>query len=141
MAALREDAHDAATTAFIRPRSAALSGPGVAPVSGAALSQVTSPTVAICVVSFQRPVGLARLLHALAALETGRPVSLEVIVVDNDIAGSARTVLDEFRPQAPWPLRYVRQPAQGIPHARNVAVTEAWHADFIAFMDDDEAPL
>jgi len=38
------------------------------------------------------------------------------------------------------PLRYVREPSQGIPFARNRAIEECKTRDYMLFMDDDELP-
>ena len=100
------------------------------------------PRVAVCVVTYQRPSQLAGLLRSLGMLmfpKSSRP-DVEVIVVDNDPAGSARAVCETVGREIGWPVRYVREMRPGIAPARNQAVLAAGsHADFIAFIDDDEA--
>src|SRR5919107_3475810 len=98
--------------------------------------------VAVCACTYLRPRGLARLLEGLAALEVPDGVAVEVVIVDNDAAGSGRSVVDAAREGFPFPLRYVVEPARGIVAARNAAVAEA-SADGpvpVAFLDDDEWP-
>lgn len=98
--------------------------------------------VAVCMITLQRPEGLRRLLTGLNALTFGaEPPELEVIVVDNDSNRSAEEVCNALRPALRWPLRYDVEPRRGIPFARNKAVACALEtADFVAFIDDDEAP-
>jgi succinoglycan biosynthesis protein ExoM len=62
-------------------------------------------------------------------------MQVEVIVVDNDPAGSARSVVQ--RSQLFPEVCYVHEKRQGIAQARNAAI-EATSADWIAFVDDDE---
>jgi glycosyltransferase involved in cell wall biosynthesis len=99
--------------------------------------------VSVCVVTYRRPVGLSRLLRALGELRFVKAgsVAVEVLVVDNDPEGSAAETLAALGPGSRWPLRYEREPRRGIARARNAAVACARErADFIAFVDDDEAP-
>jgi glycosyltransferase involved in cell wall biosynthesis len=94
--------------------------------------------VAICIGTFHRPELLHELLSSISRLtfhRTRRP-TFEVIVVDNDPAGSASEVCREAR--AAIPVRYVIESKRGIANVRNRAVQEAITADFIAFIDDDE---
>jgi glycosyltransferase involved in cell wall biosynthesis len=92
---------------------------------------------AICVVTFRRPVGLARLLEAMAKLEVPEGWEFEVIVVDNDPAGSARPVVEAA---IGLNVRHVLEPERGIPQARNRAMRESEAMPWVAFLDDDEWP-
>lgn len=66
---------------------------------------------------------------------------IEVIIVDNDLAGSARCVYNELCPDFPLQLIYDIEPQQGVSYARNKTVELASLAsDFIVFIDDDEVP-
>jgi succinoglycan biosynthesis protein ExoM len=98
--------------------------------------------VVLCVLTLHRPVGLARCLNAIAALELPdeETVDLRVVVVDNDAGRSGQRVFE--RVLCPWPVEYLVQPDRGIPHARNraVAAAAAADADLVGFVDDDEAP-
>lgn len=97
--------------------------------------------VAVCTITLHRPEGLRALLDGLNALiEPQPPVEVEVIVVDNDPAGSARAVVERAAVRRRWPVRYDIEPQRGIPFARNRAVAVARSADFVAFIDDDEVP-
>jgi len=96
------------------------------------------------VLTFQRPTGLRRAVDAIGRLETPSDgsVSLEAVVVDNDVAGSARAVVEVAAADFPIPLGYVIESVRGIPQARNRAVAIATErgADLIGFIDDDEEP-
>jgi len=94
------------------------------------------------VVSYQRPQGLLRLFGALQEQQLPEPApELRVVVVDNDAAGSARELCEEARRWLRFPLEYRIEKRRGIPQARNRALSEALpRADFVAFVDDDEAP-
>ena len=96
--------------------------------------------VAICIATFRRPEFLQNLLAAIGQLrfqKVSRP-EIEVVVVDNDVSRSAEPVctLSDF----PWTIRYVAEPCRGIARVRNRAIVEVMGADFLAFIDDDEAP-
>jgi glycosyltransferase involved in cell wall biosynthesis len=95
--------------------------------------------VAICVPTYQRPVGLERLLRALGAQEfAGDGPCLSVVVVDNDPEGSAREVCEQAAEWIDDPLRYVIEKRRGIPRVRNAGLEIAMgFADFVAFKDDD----
>jgi glycosyltransferase involved in cell wall biosynthesis len=105
------------------------------------------PKVAVLIATRQRPRMLECLLAALPALErqpfAGEPaIDLEVVVVDNDEAGSSRVVCDacDAGPNG-LPITYVIEPRAGIPFARNTALESARRGtDFFAFIDDDEVP-
>ncbi|MBI2262271.1 MAG: glycosyltransferase family 2 protein [Caulobacterales bacterium] len=94
--------------------------------------------VAIIVPTLRRPDSLEQALRSLFAQErVGDRVS-EIVVVDNDPAGSARDGVEALRPFAPWPLVYVHAPRPGVATARNAGLA-ATRAPLIAFLDDDEA--
>lgn len=94
--------------------------------------------VAIIVPTLRRPESLERALRSLfAQTGVGDRVS-EIVVVDNDPAGSARTGVELLRGLAPWPLVYVHAPRPGVATARNAGLAQT-RAALIAFLDDDEA--
>lgn len=95
-----------------------------------------SPDVSICIASYRRPRGLARLLAGLARQKLPDGFSLEILVVDNDAEGMARSSVSEGLAGAPN-IRWFAEPRQNISHARNRALDEA-RGRFIAFIDDDE---
>jgi GT2 family glycosyltransferase len=95
----------------------------------------------VCVATRCRPVGLENLLGALEALEITDGVTLQVVVIDNDPGGSAKAVCDEAGERHAYSLRYAVEKRRGIPFARNAALAVALsNSDFVAFIDDDEAP-
>jgi glycosyltransferase involved in cell wall biosynthesis len=97
-------------------------------------------SVAICVLTFRRPEGLARCLAGLAALTPpgGVRPGVRIVVVDNDPSASGRQVVEAARHTSPWPIDYVVEPRRGIPHARNHALVAAGDATLVGFVDDDE---
>lgn len=100
------------------------------------------PRVAVCVITFQRPRALRRLLGELRRLEFAEPAPyLRLVVVDNDPAESARSICEVAASELPWPLDYLVEPQPGIAPARNTAIRAALEdAAWIAFIDDDETP-
>ena len=94
----------------------------------------------ICVTTYRRPVGLARLLDALAHLEVPAGWSFDVVVVDNDPDASARPVVEAAPERGGMAARYVHEPERGIAQVRNRALRECASAPWIAFLDDDEWP-
>ncbi|MFJ6678196.1 glycosyltransferase family 2 protein [Microbacterium sp. NPDC091382] len=93
--------------------------------------------VLIAVPSYRRPERLARLLAALAAQrEDVIPHRAEVIVIDNDPAGSAE------KPAQTASVHYRLEPRPGLAAVRNTALDEALSRDVdaLVFIDDDEVP-
>lgn len=91
--------------------------------------------ISICIATYRRPERLRSLLDDLL-LQECRPS--EIVVVDNDAAGSARPVVDaRLAAGAPFPIHYAVQPARNIALTRNRTV-ELCGGDWIAFIDDDE---
>lgn len=74
--------------------------------------------------------------HVAALCEQEMAVSASVLVVDNDPAASARSIVEERFPSA----CYVVEPRAGISAARNRAIHEAGSSDLLVFIDDDERP-
>jgi succinoglycan biosynthesis protein ExoM len=95
-----------------------------------------TPDVSICIASFRRPRGLARLLDSLFRQKLPEGLDVEIVVVDNDAAGEARSeataVCDAART-----ARWFVEPRQNIALARNRALCES-RGRWIAFIDDDE---
>lgn len=101
----------------------------------------TAPQVVIAMLTYRRPECLARILPLL--VEQARTLSppARVLVVDNDPAASARTLVTELSHRAAdYAVDYVHEPRPGIAAARNRALSEAHAADALAFIDDDELP-
>lgn len=103
--------------------------------------QCQEPLVSVCIITYKRPGGLRELLESMAKQDFFAEGGFEVVVVDNDVTGSAGSVVDEFRNSAPdLPVVYEVEPVQGIPQARNRSVRLA-RGSFLAFIDDDETAV
>jgi succinoglycan biosynthesis protein ExoM len=95
--------------------------------------------VAVCVATYARPDGLARLLDGLRAQRVD--ASVRVVVVDNDAAGPCRSLVEAQAPCFALGVRYVVESQRGITYARNRSVREAGDdVGFLAMLDDDEVP-
>jgi succinoglycan biosynthesis protein ExoM len=91
--------------------------------------------ISICIATHRRPERLAELLGDLARQ---RRLPQQIVVVDNDAAGSARAVVDAFRANgAPCAVDYDIQPVPNIALTRNRTIAMAT-GDWIASIDDDE---
>ncbi len=90
--------------------------------------------ISVCLATYRRIPQLTALLSDL--LEQTRPPD-ELAVVDNDAAGSARAVVEDFARRAPFPVHYEVQPEKNISLTRNRTVAAAG-GDWLAFIDDDE---
>ena len=95
------------------------------------------PALTVCVCTFHRLQFLAKLLRSLATQSVAAD-RIEIVVVDNDPAGSADAVVRQFSQEHPdAAIRYVVEGKPGVSHARNRAVAES-RAGMLAFIDDDE---
>ena len=98
-------------------------------------------TVSISVVTYRRPQSLSELLPLLQREMRDLPedlsarFELDIVVVDNDVAETARTVC-ELHDDVP----YVTEARPGISAARNRALSVAAASRVIVFIDDDERP-
>lgn len=91
----------------------------------------------IAIPTFQRPERLRRLLDALPSRIAETPgVEIEVLVIDNDPAGSGARAVHDIG----IAVRYVREPKPGIAAVRNRALDACEGSDLLAFIDDDEVP-
>jgi succinoglycan biosynthesis protein ExoM len=92
-------------------------------------------SLSVCIATYRRPERLAALLDDLVEQQH---LPNEVVVVDNDAAGTARAVVEQRRTLgAPFPIYYDIQPVKNISLTRNRTV-ELANGDWIAFVDDDE---
>jgi succinoglycan biosynthesis protein ExoM len=90
--------------------------------------------VSVCVATYRRPVGLARLLASLGRMKLPEGARVEVVVVDNDPEARA-----DVQPLVAGglPVRRLCEPRRNIAHARNAAVRAA-RGNWLSFVDDDE---
>lgn len=93
--------------------------------------------VSIVIPTYRRPELLAATLASCRAQQGVEGERVEIIVVDNDPAQSARAAVEAAAPAAAVALRYVAEARPGISHARNTGVAQAV-GRYIAFIDDDE---
>lgn len=115
--------------------------PDTAPANLADASTVPADHVALCIATYRRPEGLAKLLDAIAELDWDK--QLTVIVADNDPEGQdGIQVCNNLPDSYPWNIKTVVVEESGIPFPRNAAVEIALAegADCLAFLDDDEQP-
>ena len=95
----------------------------------------------ICIPTFRRPRSLARLLDAVAALETHADIA--VLVADNNAEDHAGFDLVTARAAGfRFPLRAVIAAQRGIAQVRNTLIAQALkdRPRFITMIDDDEWP-
>ncbi len=91
--------------------------------------------ISVCIATYRR---LDRLEALLVDLASQVLLPKEVIVVDNDAAGSARAVVERCRQRPlPFPIHYDIQPQKNISLTRNRTVELSQH-EWLAFVDDDE---
>jgi succinoglycan biosynthesis protein ExoM len=99
--------------------------------------------ISVCIITYQRPEGIRRLLEGLNRLEFTQIESpeIEVVVIDNDVAGVTDELCDRIKSDFKWSLKSEIEPQRGISYARNHAIAcVSPDAEFIATIDDDEVP-
>lgn len=111
-------------------------------VGRAVAANANTPHVAICIATYRRPNGLARLLDSLGELrfDAGSVPQISIVIVDNDAASErvAPVVEAAINRLATPVLRYV-EPTRGLTAVRNACLDHSpASCDFIAFVDDDE---
>jgi glycosyltransferase involved in cell wall biosynthesis len=89
---------------------------------------MTKPLVTVIVAAFNGETYLRETLDSLFAQDFD---AYEVVFVDDGSEDGTAEIARSF------PLRYIRQPNQGLPAARNAGLAVA-QGDFIAFLDDDD---
>jgi succinoglycan biosynthesis protein ExoM len=94
--------------------------------------------ISICICTYKRSEGLLRALQSLVGMTTPAECSLEIIVVDNEAAGSAAPVVERIRQtNSALNIRYILESRPGVSHARNRCLDTAT-GEVLAFIDDDE---
>jgi succinoglycan biosynthesis protein ExoM len=99
---------------------------------------VNASSLSMCICTYQRPAGILRALDSLAACHRPDGWRVEIVVVENDPAESAKPIVDRFRAShSGVALKYAVEPVPGIAAARNRCVAEA-AGEWVTFIDDDE---
>jgi glycosyltransferase involved in cell wall biosynthesis len=97
--------------------------------------------VCIAIPTFRRPMLLDRLLTGIAALRVPADVTVEVVVLDNDAAESARALVTARSTGFRFPLAYEPVAEPGLSSVRNFTLSYAMgRCALLAMIDDDEAP-
>ena len=91
-----------------------------------------TPAVSIIIPTFRRPA--SAVAAARSALAQTCSAAFEIVLVDNDPAGSAMMPLRALTDPR---VTVVHEPSAGVANARNAGLRVA-HGDLIAFLDDDE---
>ncbi len=95
-------------------------------------------SVTIAMLTFRRPDDLREAIPAvLQQLSDIEDTAAELLIIDNDPAGSAADTVSAFHDQR---VRYVHEPRPGIAAARNRALIEVSDDGLLIFIDDDERP-
>jgi succinoglycan biosynthesis protein ExoM len=95
--------------------------------------------LSVCIATYRRN---DRLTEVLDDLQQQTLLPDQVVVVDNEAEGGARSVIEEFRARgAPFRIDYAVQRERNIARTRNRTV-ELAEGEWLAFIDDDErAPV
>jgi succinoglycan biosynthesis protein ExoM len=96
--------------------------------------------VLIAIPTFRRPELLGQLLRGIAEISTPRDCVVDVLVMDNDSAPSARDLVARTAEHFPFSLSYAHVSDPGLSSVRNFGLNRARHFDFLAMIDDDEVP-
>lgn len=98
---------------------------------------MSAPRISLIVPTCRRPEPMAQAVRSLFAQRGFGAGEVELVVVDNDPAGSARGGFDALAAESPWPIAYVHAPIPGVAQARNAGMAAA-KGEMVAFLDDDE---
>jgi hypothetical protein len=93
--------------------------------------------ISLVIPTQRRPVGLATAVRSTFRQRGVDPARLELVIVDNDARPSAEPLVAALASEAPFPVRYVHEPAAGVANARNAGLAAA-DGELVAFLDDDE---
>ncbi|MAI89705.1 glycosyltransferase family 2 protein [Ponticaulis sp.] len=98
---------------------------------------MTRVHTSVVIPTVRRLDSLARAMDSVIAQQGVDPASFELLVVDNDPAGSARPVVERYG-NARIPVRYIHEPNPGVANVRNTAIA-AVKGQHVAFLDDDQS--
>ena len=91
-------------------------------------------TVIIC--TYNRSSNLASCLGALVEQKGTEGIEWEVLVVDNNSTDDTSEVVAKLSRDLPIRVRYVKEPEQGLNHARNRGISSST-STYFTFVDDD----
>ena len=94
--------------------------------------------VSIVIPTYNRPLLLARAVSSCLSQQVD--ARYEIVIVDNNPDGGARSQVAAMAQDSAVPIRYVGEPRPGISHARNTGIAAA-RGRYVAFLDDDEEAL
>lgn len=97
-------------------------------------------TTSIVIPTQRRPDRLLMAARSVLAQKGVNCAELELIVVDNDPAGSAKAAAKTLARKAAFPVSYVHAPKPGVATARNAGVAAAKGSRIVFLDDDEEAP-
>ena len=97
----------------------------------------TPVTLTVGLLTYKRPLLLPSCLDSLIA-QRDVPCTWSIVVVDNDPAGSARSIVEIAARHTEIPIKYLIEPVPGIAAGRNRVVEAARRAEYLVFIDDDE---
>ncbi len=93
--------------------------------------------ISVCIATYKREKLLERLLQSLTEQVLEQNIMIEIIVTDNNIEESAKSILRKFISTDKISFKYFIQPIKNISLTRNVCVENAT-GHYICFIDDDE---
>jgi glycosyltransferase involved in cell wall biosynthesis len=112
------------------------------PKTGARAARSDIERIAVCITTVGRHGMLVDAMKACAAATPPAASLMDLIVVDNDVAGTARSIVAKFAAGNPFPVIYAIEPKRGLAEARNRGIQIALErgARWLAFIDDDSQP-
>ncbi len=93
--------------------------------------------IVISIITLKRPELLERALFSLAQIIVPENTNIEILVVDNDLDGSAYDTVQRTQKISPFIIRYTLESKRGRGYARNKALVESGNSDYLVFVDDD----
>lgn len=96
--------------------------------------------ITICISTRNRKEGLIKLLNSISKMDLPdyKKYEIRVVVVENDSIDKVSQVVDSFRENTSFEIKYFLETNQGLCYARNRTVLEAHNSTFCVFVDDDQ---
>ena len=94
-----------------------------------------NPIISAIICTYNRCESLSDTLKSLIEQSIPKGWTLEILVIDNNSTDETKRVVQDASGVSRWPIRRVREPQQGIAHARNRGLLSA-RGQYIAFIDD-----